>query len=61
MRILIELGKLLENIKISAKESSRLLRTEQHKPWFDEGYSNYYNKEISQIAVVTGSIPKKWR
>jgi hypothetical protein len=35
--ILIELGKLLETIKISAKESIGYYELKKHKPWFEEG------------------------
>jgi hypothetical protein len=35
--ILIELGKLLETIKISAKDSLGYYELKKHKPWFEEG------------------------
>jgi hypothetical protein len=37
--VLIEFGELLENIKISAKESLGYYELKKHKPWFDEGCS----------------------
>jgi hypothetical protein len=30
-----------ENTNISAKESPGYYELKKHKPWFDEGYSNY--------------------
>jgi hypothetical protein len=45
-----------QNINISAKESLGYYELKKNKPWFDEGCS----KEISQIAVVTGSKRNKW-
>jgi hypothetical protein len=30
-----------ENIKISSKERLGYYELKKHKPWFDEGYSNY--------------------
>jgi hypothetical protein len=41
------LGKLKENIKISAKETLGLYGRKQHKPWLDEKCSQL-------IAVTTG-------
>jgi hypothetical protein len=37
---------VIENIKISAKESVGYYEMKKHEPWFDKG---------CQIAVVTGS------
>jgi hypothetical protein len=40
MWILTELGKLIiENIKISGKESEGYYELKKHKPWFNEGCS----------------------
>jgi hypothetical protein len=38
------LGKIKENIKISAKESLGLYERKQHKPWFDEECSKFLDQ-----------------
>jgi hypothetical protein len=42
--ILIVLGKLLENIKILAKESLGCYELKKHKPWFYEGCSKLLDR-----------------
>jgi len=51
-----------ENIQISAKESLGLYEWKQHKPWFDDECSRFFDqRKKAKNAVVTGSIPKPYR
>jgi hypothetical protein len=44
------LGKLLENIKMSTKESLSHYELKKHKPWFEEGCSKLlYQKKQAKL------------
>jgi hypothetical protein len=48
-----------EIIKISTNVNLGYYELKKHKPYIDEGFSDYRIKETSQIAVVTGSRRNK--
>jgi hypothetical protein len=58
LRVSIVFVIILEHKYFSLGES-RFLK--KHKTWFDKGHSKLLEKRASQIALVTGSEPNKWR
>jgi hypothetical protein len=55
---LIEIGELLENIKIKAEENLGYYELKKHTPWFDEGCLKLLDQR-KQAALQSLPDPRK--